>query len=492
MCKYGDVRSRLTSRTPHASFALVATATVAALVLSACSSSSDSANVTSTNDNVQYNECTAEVCDTTVNGFPVKIKLPTIWNGTLMVFSHGYRGEEPIPPAKSVPEAAAQLAPSGSQDGIIADAMVQAGYAVAGAAVPATGWQVDEQLKAAEAVKQQFADHIAIPDRVYAWGESTGALASVQLAQTADWVNGAVGYCGLMAGFNKNYDLALDAAASVKALLYPEMKLTGYKNLAEAQKNFDGAMKAVKKAAAEPYGGTGAMKLFAVAAAAVVPTTTTKQSSTGARGSSKGITANLRTVLARSTLDRFTLERQFGGNPSSNVGTNYFARPTSKQVEEGERVDKGALEKYLRKIQNSKRVSPNAEARTKAGANGKLTGEMKVPTVTLHTQYDPLAIVQNEGDLVGKAVEVGNDSRKLLSANVTSPPMFYDEKEPAKYGVGHCNFTDESVVGAVRVLNEWVRDSKFPTKMSIQEALGADSGFDPDFPLFIWPGGAKP
>lgn len=303
-------------------------------------------------------------------------------------------------------------------------------------------------------------------------------------------VNGAIGYCGLLAGFNKNYDLALDAAASVKALLYPEMKLANYKNLAEAQKNYDGAMDAVKKAAKAGYGSNDHLKLYAISAAAVVPNATKTDSPGGATTSSPAIADNLRTVLARSTVDRYNLEQQFGGNPSSNVGTNYLARPSAKQVEEADKAEKGAFKKYLTKIQDSKRVAPDKDARAKAGANGNLTGDIKVPTVTLHTQYDPLAIVENEGDLVGKAAEAGGDNLRLISASVTAPPMFYDEKEPAKYGVGHCNFTDASIVGAVRVLNDWVRDEKFPTKMSVQEALGADSGFDPNFALYTWPGGA--
>lgn len=408
-----------------------------------------------------------------------------------MVYSQGYRGEEPTPPAKTVPEAQAQLAPSGSTEDIIAQAMLKAGYAVAGAAVPATGWQVDEQLKAAETVKQQFQDHIATPDRIYAWGESTGALASAQLAQTADWVNGAVGYCGLMAGFNKNYDLALDAAASVKALLYPQMKLTGYKSITEAEKNYKGAMKAVKKAADDKY-GEGALKVYAIGAAAVVPTATKTQSGSSVSTAAPGLLANLRVILARSTVDRYALERQFGGNPSSNVGTDYLSRVSAKQAEAAASVKKGTFAKYIEKIQASKRIAPNTAARAKAGENGKLTGEMKVPTVTLHTQYDPLAIVQNEGDFVGKTAEAGSDNLRLLSANVTTPPMFYGDDEPAKYGVGHCNFSDASIVGTVKVLNDWVQGGKFPTKMSIAAALGEDSGYDANFPLYTWPGGAKP
>lgn len=496
MCQYGGVSFISASSDARARFSrkllgLGAVAAVGVLVLAACASGASSADITSTNDNVQFNECTPEICDTTLNGTPIKIKMPVIWNGTLLVFSQGYRGEEPIPPAKTVAPAG-QLGPAGSLDGIIPEAMVKAGYAVATGVVPATGWHIDQQLKAADLVQQQFVDKIARPDRIYVWGESSGALTSIQLSQTRDWVNGAIGYCGMLAGFNKNYDLALDAAVAVKTLLYPKLKLTGYSSLADAKKNYDGAMKAVKKAAKDPYSGNGAMQLYSIAVAAEVPMSSKTQAGTAPRIAATGIADNLSTVLARTTLDRYGLEQQFGGNPSSNVGTDYLARATVKEVKEADEVKKGALAKYLKKIQDSKRVAPDKEPRAKAAVDGNLTGEIKVPTVTLHTEFDPLAIVQNEGDLVGKAVEVGNDSRRMLSVSVTSPPMFYTKDDPAKYGVGHCNFTDQSIVGAVKVLNTWVRESKFPTRMSIAEALGKDSGFAPDFPLYTWPGGAKP
>lgn len=497
MCKYGAVTSRFShptiaragTRIRTKALALAATATSAALVLAACSSGSSS-NVTSTNDNVQFNECTPEVCEATVEGYPVKIEMPVVWNGTLMIFSPGYRGAEPTPPAKTVPEAKAQVAPKGTKEGLIADAMKKAGYAVAGAAVTSTGWQVDEQVKAAQAVRDQFVGKIAQPNRIFTWGEGMGALTSVQLGQTSEWVNGAVGYCGLLAGFNKNYDLALDAAFGVKTLLAPNLKLTNYKNAAEAQKNYDAAMKAVKKAAKDKY-GNGAMQLYSIAAAAEVPTATKTASGSSVSTAAEGIASNLSLVLHRSTVDRYNLEQQFGGNPSSNVGTDYMARPTKKQLEKAQDVKKGALAKNVRKIQDAPRISPDKEPRAKAAANGELSGKMKVPTVTLHTELDPLAIVQNEGDLVAKTVEEGSDSRSLLSPNVISPPLFYGKDDPAKYGVGHCNFTNASIVGTVRVLNEWVRDNKFPTKASIGEALGEESGFAPNFPLFTWPGGAK-
>ena len=47
----------------------------------------------------------------------------------------------------------------------------------------------------------------------------------------------------MLAGTNKNLDLALDVAVAVSRFFYPKLKLTGYASAAEAQANVDAAMK---------------------------------------------------------------------------------------------------------------------------------------------------------------------------------------------------------------------------------------------------------
>ena len=58
---------------------------------------------------------------------------------------------------------------------------------------------------------------------------------------------------------------------------------------------------------------------------------------------------------------------------------------------------------------------------------------------------------------------VGNDSRRLIQANVISPPLFAKEGE-VSVGVNHCTFTAASVAGTVVILDKWVRNGQFPTE----------------------------
>ena len=87
------------------------------------------------------------------------------------------------------------------------------------------------------------------------------------------------------------------------------------------------------------------------------------------------------------------------------------------------------------------------------------------PTVTMHTQYDPLVILQNEAvfaDVVNKA---GKSS--LLHQLWVSPPATYTDGSPAvstdgaPYGAGHCNFTTDQYLAVVQTLNGWVTSGSY-------------------------------
>ena len=49
----------------------------------------------------QFNACTEQLCAGTLDGkFPFKIEMPTKWNGTLLLYSHEYRPNVPLPGGK--------------------------------------------------------------------------------------------------------------------------------------------------------------------------------------------------------------------------------------------------------------------------------------------------------------------------------------------------------------------------------------------------------
>ena len=77
--------------------------------------------------------------DTTVTGTlgdaPYIIKVPTNWNGTLLVFAHGYRDKADHP--GEVDNRSADASPNPALDAVL---MAQ-GYALAGSAYSDNGWR---------------------------------------------------------------------------------------------------------------------------------------------------------------------------------------------------------------------------------------------------------------------------------------------------------------------------------------------------------------
>jgi len=469
--------------------AVAAVGALALLGVAGCSSGdgdAQSSTVRDTSTNVPFTACTPEACSGNLDGFQFEIVMPARWNGTLLMYS-------PDSPERDTSGAStasvSEVAPGwAAQSRAVADALAGQGYALAGLSTPGTGWPVDAQVAAMGKLRDHFQSSIGRPNRVYTWGQGVGAASSVVAAEQQEWVSGSAPMCGLLAGVNPNYDLALDAAYLVKSLLYRKMKLTNFASAAEATKTYREAMAAVRKAAADVY-GPGGMQLAVIAAAGEIPTKNAANSGSGMRGKSVTVPEALAAILARSTIGRFEIEQQFGGNPSTNVGTDYSARVTASEREVLAIFDKKSVDRYLAIAARGQRVAADPAAREAAAKSGSPTGQVRVPTVTLHTEYDARAIVQNESMLAISAARAGADQSRMLKINVTSPPSSYPEKGPVTYGAGHCNFTPQSILGTITIVNDMVRDDIYPTAVNTARLLGVESGYNPDYRLRQWPAG---
>ena len=189
-----------------------------------------------------------------MNGAAYEIDMPTKWNGTLLLYSHGYREPEVAPPDFAPVVTTAEPAPGWPTDKTVGQALLDQGYAIAGSAYATNGWAVADGVKADEDLHSFFVSKIGAPDRTIAWGDSLGGLITTVLTEKNSWVDGSAPLCGVLAGPNKNLDLALDVAYAIKTLIYPQLKLTGYTSYAEANANWEGAAKAIEAAAKDTTG----------------------------------------------------------------------------------------------------------------------------------------------------------------------------------------------------------------------------------------------
>jgi pimeloyl-ACP methyl ester carboxylesterase len=414
----------------------------------------------------------------TANGTWV-LDVPAKFNGTLLLWSHGYTFE-PVP-ASNAPTTA------------VRDALLDRGYALVGSsyAKGGAGWAVREGVRAGiEAIgiaeRKIGARRV---DTVYAWGNSLGGLITQTLAERRpDLVDGVAPVCGVLAGTNRNLDLALDMAVGVKHFFYPKLRLRGYKSRVVAEENYAAAAAEILRQLADPATQASATgRMLALAALMDASARTKSYDGNGTSSSVRGATESVLTALNYGTLGRYDIEQRVGGNPSTNAGTDYTARVTRDSTARFKAFGfgTGLLKSFAQSLQTyGKRVKADPAARRAANRLGNPTGDLSDRTVTMHTVFDPLVLVQNErvfANRVGKH----DDGKRLLQLYVR-PPSTYATSAP--YGAGHCNFATDQYVAAISALDTWVTSGDRPSSAELTQLFSTHPGaLDLDYTPARWP-----
>jgi len=465
------------------------------LLLTACGSSSTATSVRDQSNDVSFTACGGSVaCTGSIDGAPYEIVMPSRWNGTLLLYSHGYRNAAPIPPDFAPVDTTAEPAPGwGGGDKQIGQALLDEGYAIAGSAYKSNGWAVSDGVGADEALYGFFKANIATPMRVYAWGDSLGGLITQTLAEEDPaWVNGAAPLCGALAGVVPNMNLALDVEYGIQQLLDPAMTVTGFASYSEAVKTWTTAMQKIL-AAAPNVAAKGPAKIAFVSALVHGPTQTQTYDGSTVTSKISALVEEVGTALGFGTFGRYDVEQRYGGNISGNETTNYAARISAADRAQIDAIGgAGTTDEFLRLLAAGHKVTADPAAVTKAQADGgDPQGTVQVPTITLHTAADPLVIVQNESWFKTKyqtAVAAGTAASELVQA-YTVPPATYPQQPGAPYGAGHCNFTAKSRLAVISLLDNWVRNGVYPGPDAIAAALGPDSGYNALYQPGPWPAG---
>ena len=414
---------------------------------------------------------------TTANGAWV-LDVPADFNGRLLVWSHGY-SFTPVP-AANAPSAAAR------------DALLARGYGLIGSSYAdgGAGWAVRQGVAAGIEAVGIAEERIGAGrvERVFAWGNSLGGLITQTLAERRpDLVDGVAPLCGVLAGTNRNLDLALDVSVGVKRFFYPSLRLRGYPSRAAAEANYAAASAALLAKLADPATQAAASgRVLALAALSASSAKTRTYAATSTTSAVAAATESIMTALEYSTVGRWDIEVRVGGNPSTNIGTDYTKRVTPAAVERFTAwgFGSGLLSSYAQSLQTyGQRVAANPAARRAAARLGNPTGELSDPTVTMHTVYDPLVIVQNERVFLQRAAAQG-DTESLLQLYITPPPYVTG----APYGAGHCTFTTEQYVAVVAALDSWVGTGSRPTSTALAQLFSAQPGaLDLGYKPALWP-----
>src|SRR5271156_4626842 len=123
------------------------------------------------------------------DGATYLIEVPTHWNGTLFLYSHGY-----------VTPGAANPATDGGDPATRAF-MLGSGFALAGSSYATTGWAIQQALPDQIAVLEIFNKTVAHPKRTIAWGHSLGGMITAGLIQRyPEKFDAALPMCGVLSG----------------------------------------------------------------------------------------------------------------------------------------------------------------------------------------------------------------------------------------------------------------------------------------------------
>ncbi|RZJ08678.1 MAG: hypothetical protein EOP39_13330, partial [Rubrivivax sp.] len=242
------------------------------------------------------------------SGATYVVDVPATWNGTLLLYSHGYaRG--PDNPARNAPD-------TGDVNGLL-----EQGYALAGSSYARTGWAIEQAVPDQLATLDAFAERFGKPRRTLAWGSSMGGLVTIALMeQHPARFQGGLAICASASGTLGMMNAALDGAFVFSQLAAPELPVLMTQAGAEAGKARAAWQAAVDAAQRTPEGRA---RIGLAAAVAQVPLPQDNIASADTP------LADVQTALYRGLLPATLMprddqtERAGGGNFSWNDGIDY-------------------------------------------------------------------------------------------------------------------------------------------------------------------------
>ena len=431
---------------------------------------------------VPFTDC-GQSCEGEIGDAKYRVLLPTSWNGTLLLYSHGYRSPVSAPPDYGPVTTRAEPSPGYSSGGVpLARNLLAQGYALAGSGWASNGWAVSDGVRANADLYEFFRDNVGEPQRVYVWGDSLGGLVTMETAEAhPEWVSGAAPLCGVVGGIVPNMDLAMDVAYAIRELIDPKLQLSGYESARAAGSEWIRAAQATVGKAATKRGRADVLALGLLADAEL---RTKSQDGSTVDSQVEAAVESALVGLRFGTTGRWDVEQRYDGNISDNTETDYGARFSAYDRALLDEVGgAGTAERIIATLADGRRVAADPAAVKAARKDGgEPSGTIEVPTITLHTAADPLVAVQNQ-----TLLREASGSTDELVQLFTVPPDTYPTTPGAPYGAGHCEFTPDSRVGMITLLDEWVRGGQLPTDASVSAAFGPDSGFDPDFEPGPWP-----
>ena len=403
----------------------------------------------------------------TLDNAPYLIDVPANWNGTLVLYSHGY-----VAPGQPNPAADAG-------DPLTKQWLLSQGYALAGSAYSQTGWAVQQAFQDQMDLVNFFDQTIGQPTRTIAWGHSLGGIITAGLVQLfPNRFDAALPMCGVVSGGVATWNVALDSAFAFATLLgngtpLQVVHITNPKaNLGLAESILSGAQ-----------GTAQGRARFALAAALgdtpgwFSPTAPEPAPDDFAAQEANQFLWDQQVDFPFVFALRAELEFRAGGNPSWNAGVDYRTEfEHSANAGEVRALYQQAgldLTTDLNTLQNAPRIA--ADPNAVAYLNNYITfnGNLAMPVLTMHTTGDGLVINQDEAAYASVVRSQGNNA--ML-------------RETFVHRAGHCAFTPAETITAFQSLISRLDTGQWgPLNVDDLNAAAASLGstFNPLSPSFV-------
>lgn len=386
-----------------------------------------------------------------INGAPYRIVVPAVWNGTLLVYAHGYRDKADHP--GEVDNRNADIAPNAA----LATALLAQGYALAGSAYRDNGWEVEGGIHDTKDLTVYFRDNIAQPDRSIIWAFSMGTVIGFKSMERFGGIyDGALCACAVGAGATSSWDGAGDLSLAYDTLFGMP---ASWGTFGDVRDDVDFETEVQPKLVAEVTNPANFPKFEFIRLVTGTPGRGINPPAPPAFYPGWIFTDMFFAMEARSEL-----ERRAGGPIVQNLDRDYNLTPAERGYLMALGVPSAVIDGWLTSMNSQRIVSPPQFSRNYVEHNADYNGKIKNPVLTMHTIIDPLVTVTQENRY---AQIVGNAGRsRLLYQSYTN-------------GNGHCAFTGPQIITAVNSINSWVTTGTKPTQAGFPAALGFLPGYTP-------------
>ena len=443
---------------------------------------------------------------------PYSMMVPANFNGTVYLYSHGYRPNVPVP--AGIPGYGGYTVTNTPQPGpnaTVIGALLAKGYGVVGSGFARQGWNADSAIKTNVELVGLFKKQFTKTTKVVAWGESLGGFITQALAEQQPSLFKAAAPLCMASDITPLMTMAGDALWGIKTFFDPSIKGGNYSagtaGYAEAMgdlvKVFTviGALQAAMVANASTPAWPATSKvpdaikaipsrsaLVMVALMSGVPLQSAHfDGASGAAAMGSSITSfqiainpafaaleNLANAAALAVLATHDLELQAGGAVFDNTATDYSARIADEQfIWSSALSGVSGTQGLLSVLAASPRAKADPAALAKMKALASHSGKVEIPTILFTGVADPVTVAGNQQSVADKyaaywaekwaaAKKAGERKRpvnnqlvlwnfpldKYTKFNGATP----DTSVPAATGTNHCNFTTSQYLAVADLL----------------------------------------